>query len=186
MPEKREGSFSGLLKKFAGSRPALRPEVSVSEVLRRLGEIEADAVAYYEALAKHTDLPWVRQFALRLAEAEKGHQEHFLSEAAAAASASGEDGNRLKEPLSEELVQLLSVRLPLPRGIEKTAIYVGEADAVELAINAERCAVRLLTQLRGYVPEAQRGYVDRVVEEERHHQSFLEGLYEKHFGHAAP
>ena len=59
------------LRRLGVQRPALSSQVSAAEVLRRLAQIEEDAAAYYSALAQHSDLPWVRQFALRLAEEEK-------------------------------------------------------------------------------------------------------------------
>jgi rubrerythrin len=182
-----KGNLNGFLAKLVGTHarthPIVRSELSMGEVLRCLADIEADATAYYEELAEHTDLPWVRDFALGLAKAEKQHQDDFLEHASRMEGGLGGGNNRLHAPLSDELVRLLSERITLsPKGVERTAVYLGEKDAVELAIQAERRTVRLLTQLRGHVHGEQRGHLDRVLVEEQQHQSFLENLHREHFG----
>lgn len=153
------------------------------ELLRRLAELEADAEQFYLRLANHTDMPWVREFALRLAREEQGHRQHFLDYAGQLEASEDESARRLESALTGELKQMLSVQLLLPaRGVEKTAVYLSEKDAVQVAIQAERNAVALLTQLRAHVPAAQHRHLDRVIVEEKRHQAMLQELYKKHFG----
>ncbi len=178
----KKGRLATFLKNRSEVPLTLRNEVTLSEVLYLLGDIEADATEYYTRLAEFTDLPWVRDFALKLAGAEEQHRRSFLDFACKVESKEGGENNCLKEPLSEELLNLFSERITLSSsGVEKTAAYIGEKDAIELAIVAEIKTVKLLSQLQGYLPEEQQCCINRIVNEEKQHQSFLESLYRKHF-----
>jgi rubrerythrin len=181
------GGLSGLLKKLLGSRSVLEPTVSAADVLRRLAAIEEDATDFYEGLRECTDLPWVRQFAEQLAQAERNHRKLFLEYASQAEQDSGAEANRLLQPLSEEAAQMLSVRLTMPREkIEKMALYLSAKDALEMAIRIEVGTIALLLKLEEHVPANQRRHIERVLVEERGHKSFLEDLYRKHFKDSPP
>ncbi len=179
----KSGALSGFLRKLKGGFPAMTSEVSVIDVLKRLADIECDATAYYEGIAQHSDLPWVREFASRLADAEKRHRDQFLAYADQLEGSLQGASNRLATPLTEELSRLLAMRITLPgESAERTAVYLSEKDAVEVAIQAERNAIRMLSQLRNHVPAEQHVHLDRVVAEEQQHQAFLENLLRERFG----
>ena len=181
-PRKRI-AFSEFLEKFSGKRPALESTVSAAQVLRRLAEIEADASDYYAGLAEHSDLPWVQKFARELAGAERNHEKHFLELAGVAEAENDHSESAMEAPLSEEIIGMMSVRITQsPQSAAKTAIYLGERDAVEFAIQAEANTVGLLEKLMDHVPVPQRPHIMRVLAEEVMHKSYLERLRDKHFG----
>lgn len=180
-----KGTLSEFLAKFAGTRPVLEPTVSAAVVLRRLAAIETEASAYYEGLSRHSDLPWVRKFAAELAAAEKGHERHFLELADIAERDSSPDG-AMRAPLTDEIVELLSVRITqTPKSAARTAVYIGEKDAVDFAVQAEINTISLLMKLLDHVPTAQRPHITRVMEEEMAHKTYLDELRDRHFPSAA-
>lgn len=159
--------------------------VNFVHVLYRLVEIEEEAQAYYEGLARHTDLPWVRAFAEHLAVVEQKHKDAFLEKARDLEMTNGTMA--LPSELSNEINRLLSVGI-VPRGdpIRASAIYFSDRDAVQFAIVAEGKTIRLLELFRPHVPSGQQDLLNRVLREEHVHKQTLEALYVKHFGEKRP
>lgn len=167
------------LKHFGGEAQPLGPILSAEQVLYRLAEMEEEAAGYYEGLAKNTDLVWVRSFASRFAEEEQKHRQRYLERARAVGAGSMSD--QITQPLSPEIVRLLSYHItPGRSSAEKTAVYFGEKDSVEFAINAECNTIILLRKLLQFVPEEQHDVIKTILREEMGHKSSLEEIMNKH------
>jgi rubrerythrin len=172
--------LDAFLKRFGREPEPLKPVLSAAQILYRLAEMEEEAVGYYEGLAQYSDLPWVRSFASKIANAEKDHQKYFFERAQALEAGNAEEGT--EGPLPPDLLQLMSSSItPQRSSAEKTAVYFGEKDCIDFAIQAEANAIQLLTQLNNYVPVEQHEIINRVLRDEMQHKSSLEELSSKHF-----
>ena len=177
--EDGHSKLDSFLRHFGKEPAPLEPIVSAAEVLHRLARMEEEAVGYYKGLAENSDLPWVRSFALKFAAEEEKHRQRFLERAEAMDA--GKMSDKVTEPLSPEIVQLLSYRItPTRESTKKTAVYLGEKDSVEFAINAECNTIILLRKLLQYVPEDQHDVIKQILHEEMAHKLSLEGYMNRY------
>lgn len=152
-------------------------QVSAAQVLRRLAEIEANGVAFYQGLASGTTSPRVREFALKLTKAERRHRKRFLAYAEHAEEHAREGENSLSHDLSPEIARLLRTSVVASEErVRSSAKYFTEEDALLTAIRNEETIGYLLAQMREYVPKRQQAYITRVIREEHGHQQKLEGM----------
>gem|GEM_PF-2085640 len=171
--------LDSFLRRFGKESEPPEPVVSAGQVLRRLAKMEEEAVGYYRGIAENSDLPWVRNFALKFAAEEEKHHQRFLERAEAVDA--GKMSEKVTEPLSPEIVQLLSYHItPTRESTRKTAVYLGEKDSVEFAINAECNTIILLRKLLQYVPEEQHDVIKQILLEEMAHKSSLEAYMNRY------
>jgi rubrerythrin len=150
--------------------------MNASRVLRRLVEIEEEGMTFYEEMSKLATSPWTRKFAKWLCDAEEAHRKYFLRMAERAEANETREDTPLFE-LADEVLALLSARvLPSVDQLRIEAPYTTDTEAVRLAIQVEDRAFRLMARLTTVVAREQRGYMERVVQEELDHKTKLEEL----------
>lgn len=180
--------YSGLhrfLQAFSKKGKPPPDGVHFVHVLYRLAKMEEEAQAYYEGLARHSDLQWVRSFAGHLAVMEQRHKIAFLEQARELEMMNGKTA--LPSELSEEVRQILATGIvPRAAPTDATAVYFSERDAVQFALLAEIKTIRLLEALRPHVPPEQQDALHRVLLEEHEHKRTIEALYRKNFGEKHP
>lgn len=172
--------LDAFLRNFGKGQQPLEPIISLAPIFYRLAKMEEEATGYYEGIAEYSDVPWVCEFASWFANQERQHRQRFLKQASAIETEAMED--RITEPLSPEIIQLLSYNItPKRTSAEKTAVYLEEKDAVEFAILAECNSIKLLGELIRHIPEKQQNVLKQVLYEEMNHKATLEEILKKYF-----
>lgn len=150
--------------------------MNASTVLRRLVEIEEEGMIFYQGLAQASPSAWTRRLALWLTDAEKAHREYF-SRLLEHAQTHEQEEDPWAYALPDEVMALLSARiLPSKDQMLREAPYTSDMEAIQLAIQVEERAALLVTRLRDFVAQDQRGYMERVIREEWDHKAKLEEL----------
>ena len=157
--------------------------ISAGQVLRWLADQEQAGSEFYRTMLEGTKSAWLKQLAGKMVEAEQRHRERFLEYAQRADNAESPGEGGLEQPLPDDLLRLLRSHVFPERARYQVAVkYAGDRETLMLAIQAEEGLALLLTQLRQYVPAAQKRFIDRVTKEEWGHKAKLERVMQKHLG----
>jgi rubrerythrin len=144
--------------------------------------IERNGVAYYESLAHFTPVAELKAVYSGLASMERHHIDVFQN---LRAGISG--GGAIVPPESEEeyatYLQALvdsSVFTSDQVAREMAQKASGPAEALQLALGAEKDSILFYTEMRDLVPQRDRGAVDKIVREERKHVRELSQLKQRY------
>ena len=163
-------------------REGIEPHASAAEVLRRVAEIEEESRLFYVGLRDNTKNEWVHRFADELMKAEIRHRDRFYKYAARA-EAKAADKGRFGGECPEKVMHLLATRiLPTKEQIAHSAPYASDREAIQLAIRAEEHIALLLTEVREYMLQDEKKYIDRVIKEEWGHHARLQLILRNHIG----
>jgi rubrerythrin len=133
-------------------------------------KMEGDGKAYYENLAKTTDLPGLQSIFSWLAEDEQKHYEIFRALKAGNTSTT--------MPETEILDTARNVFALLPRGTKVISDVSGALDAYQHAMKLEADSCKLYEDAAAKEEDtATRNLLLRIAEEERKHFTVLENLY---------
>lgn len=156
------------------------PELfKAAEIVEMAVQEERNGVAYYQAFAEKTSDPATREFAKRMAEEERRHEQQFtemrgqLGAYVAAETYPGEYasyvqalvGNRF---LPDEGAALESVR--------KAA---SDREVVATALHFEKETLLFFTEMKRFVPPRHAQVIDKLIDEERKHITDLSALLQK-------
>jgi len=144
-----------------------------SEICEMAVETERKGAAFYEAVARATKSQEVSDFCLRMASAERDHEKTFEAMLAPL--------ERYSPPESYpgeylDYVHALLERDAMPAEDEGKRLATeakSVRQAVDFAIQFEKSTILFLHEMKNFVPEHQRGIVDRLIEEERSHVTSL-------------
>ena len=132
-------------------------------------ETERKGTAFYEAVAASARSPEVRDFCLRMAEAEREHEKTF-SELLPKVESYSPPESYPGEYLS--YVNTLLDRDVMPSAEEGKRLAEqaqSEIEAVDFALQFEKSTIVFLHEMRNFVPEHQREVVGKLLDEERSH-----------------
>jgi rubrerythrin len=140
-----------------------------SEICEMAVETEKKGAAFYEAAAAGAKSKAVKEFCLRMAEAEREHERTFKEMLAPL--------ERYSPPESYPGEYLNYVHALLERDVmpaeEQGKRLAGQAktekEALDFAIDFEKSTIVFLHEMKNFVPEQQRKIVDRLLDEERSH-----------------
>jgi rubrerythrin len=132
-------------------------------------ETEKKGTAFYESVANTAKSPAVREFAQRMADAEREHEQTFTAMLPRVETYSPPEsypGEYLN------YVDTLLDRDVLPgeeEGKRLAAEAESELQAVDFAIQFEKSTIVFLHEMKNFVPEHQKDVVDKLLDEERSH-----------------
>lgn len=153
--------------------------ISAAHVLERCAELEARGIAFYQGMLRGTQSKWMQALARMLIEAEERHRDRFRQYAKIARDRVGEAA---AGPVSADLKRLLSETIFMTGELaERTAKHMNDRAALEAAIKHESDLALLFAQLRAYIPDDQRSFIDRVIKEEQRHEAKLISMRKKYF-----
>lgn len=160
----------------------IKPQITVSQVLYCLAEMEKQGQYFYEGMLAGTQSKRVRALAEMMIRAEKRHGARFLKYAEMAETGRSDSAQNNRQSLPGQVAHLLRKQLfATPESAAGFARNASDAEVVKEAIRGEEKSALLLTELRDYVPQSQRAYLTRVINEEWHHKTLLEELLRRHF-----
>jgi len=144
--------------------------------------IERNGVAYYDSLSQTTGDPALKRTYEELADMERHHIDVFeqmrraLSGAGAVVPVEDEKeyGAYLKALIDSSVFTDDRVARELARRAR------GPAEALQLALGAEKDSILFYTEMRDLVPQRQREAVDNVIKEERSHVRQLSDLKQRY------
>lgn len=151
---------------------------TIGELLDIAVGIEKNGVTYYESLAELTSDTELQSTYAGLANMERHHIDVF-QELRAGLSGSG----AIVPPESEEEYEAYLQALvdssvftndQVVREIARKAS--GPAEALQLAVGAEKDAILFYSEMRDLVPQRERDAVDKIIREERNHVRELSEL----------
>ena len=155
---------------------------SAAELLDIAVGIERNGVAYYDSLSQATGDPGLKKTYEQLADMERHHVDVFqqmrssLSGAGAVVPVEDEVeyGAYLKALIDSSVFTNDRVARELARRAE------GPAEALQLALGAEKDSILFYTEMRDLVPQRQREAVDNIIKEERSHVRLLSDLKQRY------
>lgn len=143
--------------------------------------IERNGVAYYESLAQLAADQGLKQIYTGLAKMERHHVEVFQAMRAGAGvetlvpqADEGEYGRYLQALIDSSVFTSDAVA----RDMAKKAS--GPAEALQLALGAEKDSILFYTEMRDLVPQRERDAVTRIITEERAHVRELSELKQRY------
>ncbi len=146
------------------------------EICEMAIETEKKGAAFYDAVAHTATSSAVRDFCAHMAQAEKEHEQVFT------AMLSLVHGYTAVEEYSGEYLSYVHALLDrdvLPgaeEGVRLAQTAESAREAIDFAIQFEKSTILFLHEMRNFVPEKERGTVDRLLAEERSHVTMLTGL----------
>ena len=155
---------------------------TVGELLDIAVGIERNGVSYYESLAELSGDPDLGVVYTGLANMERHHIEVFSrmrdgmsgSDAVVPVDSEEEYATYLKALIDSSVFTSDQVAREMAR---KAA---GPAEALQLAIGAEKDSILFYSEMRELVPQRERSEVDRIVREERKHVRELSDLKQRY------
>ena len=155
---------------------------TAAELLDIAVGIERNGVAYYDSLSQAADDPALKRTYEQLADMERHHVEVFQqmrnSVSGAGAVVPVEDeaeyGAYLKALIDSSVFTDDRVARELARRAE------GPAEALQLALGAEKDSILFYTETRDLVPQRQREAIDNIIKEERSHVRQLSDLKQRY------
>jgi len=158
----------------------MSPLFDVTELVQMGVEDERTGVAFYSVLAEKTADAELRQQYADLAEQERHHQKRFeqmledLGNVQATETYPGEYIAYLRAMLDSRALpdEATAQRMANERADDPAA-------SLDLALRFERDTLVLMNELRGMVPEKDRGTVDELAREEQGHLVVLARAKEK-------
>jgi rubrerythrin len=144
--------------------------------------IEKNGVAYYSALSESVDNPQLKKTYLDLAEMERGHIRVFEDLRAALVHSGPVVTPDVEEEYDAYLKALIgSAVFSDDKVARELALRVsGTAEALQLAIGAEKDSILFYTEMKGLVPAREREAVERIIREEKTHLRDLSALKQKY------
>ena len=156
--------------------------ITSSHILRRGVELEQQGLEFYRALARGAKSDWVRKLALMMSKWETRHKRRFQYYLKKAEREIALKGLPSTNRVPGDVKRLLQIDVFSNAAMaEKMGANIDERQALVTAIDFERHLAILFTELRPYVMQSQRKFVERLIKEEVGHQNKLEGYYKKYF-----
>jgi len=153
---------------------------SAAELLDIAVGIERNGVAYYDSLSLATGDPALKKTYEQLADMERHHVDVFqqmrssVSGAVVPMDDEAEYGAYLKALIDSSVFTNDRVARELARSVG------GPAEALQLALGAEKDSILFYTEMRDLVPQRQREAVDNIIREERSHVRQLSELKQRY------
>ena len=150
-----------------------------TEIVEMAIQEEKNGVAYYEAFAEKTSDPEVKEFALRMAEEERRHEQEFTEmrdQLGAYVAPETYGGEYLA------YVQALVGGRFLPDELAALDSVQGAASDREVVVTAlrfEKETLLFFSEIKQFVPERHGLVIDRLIDEERKHIADLSALLQK-------
>ncbi|MCK9356109.1 MAG: ferritin family protein [Dehalococcoidia bacterium] len=140
--------------------------------------IERNGVAYYDSLAQLSGDAGLKRTYEQLAQMERRHVGQFQKMRASAGSSGpvvpGPDEPEYGEYLRALIDSSVFTDDKVARDLAKRA--AGPAEALQLALGAEKDSVLFYSAMRDLVPQSERAAVDSIIGEERQHIRDLSDL----------
>jgi len=139
--------------------------------------IERNGVAYYESLAQLAGDPGLKDTYGQLANMERHHIDVFQrlrSQTDAEPVVPQNDGDEYRGYLQALINSSVFTSDHVARDMARRA--AGPAEALQLAIGAEKDSILFYSEMRGLVPQRERSAVDEIITEERAHVRDLSAL----------
>ena len=155
---------------------------TVAEMLDIAVGIERNGVSYYESLAQLTPDTELKAVYTGLASMERHHIDVFQGLRAAASGAGAIVPSESEEEYATYLQALVdsSVFTSDKVAREMAQKASGPAEALQLAIGAEKDSILFYTEMRDLVSQRDRDAVDKIVREERKHVRELSELKQRY------
>ncbi len=155
---------------------------SAAELLDIAVGIERNGVAYYDSLSQATGDPTLKKTYEQLADMERHHVDVFQQMRSAVSGAGAvvpvedevEYGAYLKALIDSSVFTDDTVARELARSVGCPA------EALQLALGAEKDSILFYTEMRDLVPQRQREAVDNIIKEERSHVRLLSDLKQRY------
>lgn len=155
---------------------------SAAELLDIAVGIERNGVAYYDSLSQAADDLTLKKTYGQLADMERHHVDVFQQMRSAVSGAGAvvpvedevEYGAYLKALIDSSVFTDDRVARELARRVG------GPAEALQLALGAEKDSILFYTEMRDLVPQRQREAVDSIIKEERSHVRLLSDLKQRY------
>jgi len=156
------------------------PELfKATEIVEMAIQEEKKGVAYYEAFAEKTSDPVVKEFALRMAEEERRHEQEFT-----------EMRNQLGAHVASETyggeylayVQALVSDRFLPdedAALESVKSAADDREVVVTALRFEKETLLFFSEMKQFVPSRHAEVIGTLIDEERKHVADLSALLQK-------
>lgn len=156
--------------------------ITSSAILRRCIVLEQRGLEFYRALARGAKSDWIRKLALMMTAWEKRHKRRFQYYLKKAEREIALKGLPPTHAVPSDVKRLLEVDVfANAPSAQKMGQNIGERQALVAAIDFERSLAILYTELRPYVIQSQRKFIERLIKEEIGHQNKLESYYKKYF-----
>ena len=156
------------------------PELfKATEIVEMAIQDEQNGVAYYEAFAEKTADPAVKEFATRMAEEERRHEQEFtemrnqLGAYVAAETYPGEYASYVQA--------LVGNRFLPDEGAARESVRKAASDreVVTTALHFEKETLLFFTEMKRFVPPRHAEVIDTLIDEERKHITDLSALLQK-------
>lgn len=155
---------------------------SAAELLDIAVGIERNGVAYYDSLSQAAGDPALKKTYEQLAGMERHHVDVFQQMRSALSGAGAvvpvedeaEYGAYLKALIDSSVFTDDRVARELAGRVG------GPAEALQLALGAEKDSILFYTEMRDLVPQRQREAVDNIIKEERSHVRLLSDLKQRY------
>mgnify|MGYP006292953347 CR=1 FL=1 len=151
----------------------------VRELIKMAIKDEDTGISFYRGLAESTGTDQVKEHCLAISKEEEGHKKRFQAML---------DDIGDVEPVEEYAGQyenyvnslLKSRAFPEPGQAEEEARNASsDAEALDVAMRLEKDTLLFLQEMRQFVSDDHKEYVDKVVNEERKHLTDLNALKEE-------
>ena len=143
--------------------------------------IERNGVAYYESLAQFATDQGLKDAYGKLADMERHHIDVFQalrSKAGIGPVVPQEDENEYRGYLRALIDSSVFTNDQVARDMARRA--AGPAEALQLALGAEKDSILFYSEMRSLVPQRERDAVDQIVKEERTHVRELSALKQRY------
>ncbi|HIE50867.1 MAG TPA: hypothetical protein EYP85_03835 [Armatimonadetes bacterium] len=151
---------------------------SGSEIVQMAIQMERSGAAYYECLAKSARDAKAREVFACLAGEEQQHEKDFQRLLTAVGDyRSPETYPGEYDAYAKALVES-RVFTEVDTCVARAQSVASDAEAVDLAIVAEKDAILFLQEMRRFVPPAEHGAIENLLEQEREHLRRLVELRE--------
>ena len=154
--------------------------LDIRELVKRLGLIESEGVAFYQSLAKHTGNEKIRKLALTMAKVEAVHQRRFEELEQNMGKTEGSVDDTTAE-VREYIHTLIAHRIfHTPEHAAKLAASItDENEAIDIAINFEKENILLLLECGAILSGDARELVKTFVKQEKDHVLSLKRIREQ-------
>jgi len=143
--------------------------------------IERNGVAYYESLAQVAGASGLKDTYKKLADMERHHIQVFQdlrSHAGAEPVVPQVDEAEYRGYLEALIDSSVFTNDQVAKDLARSA--AGPAEALQLALGAEKDSILFYSEMRGLVPQRERNAVDEIINEERAHVRELSVLKQRY------
>lgn len=149
---------------------------AIHELLTFAVKIEEEGMAFYKDMAAKTKNEEAKDLYSGLVQEEADHRKTFQE---MLDGASKEVGSGTYSDEYNSYMRALVESTVFKKDDKQKASISNDSDALEFAIEKEKDSILFYLGMKEYVPEKDRGSVDKVVEEERSHIIKLLNIKEK-------